>query len=187
MNIRLCLRSAVVTAFLLLALPTQAAIIVTAIESDGNVIFSTDGGTLDLTGLRFDINDTIVAGIAPTGGSVVFGGAVDRYTGVTFTSFGPGTGSIETADSDPLAGFGFGREQLAVPTGFLSGDTINATSITFTGETFASLGITAGNYTVASWAGDSITLNATAVPVPAAVWLFGSALGMLGWMRRKRA
>jgi len=25
----------------------------------------------------------------------------------------------------------------------------------------------------------------TAVPVPAAVWLFGSALGMLGWMRRR--
>jgi hypothetical protein len=25
----------------------------------------------------------------------------------------------------------------------------------------------------------------TAVPVPAAVWLFGSALGVMGWMRRK--
>jgi hypothetical protein len=31
-----------------------------------------------------------------------------------------------------------------------------------------------------------IVVTNTAVPVPAAVWLFGSALGMLGWMRRKK-
>jgi len=30
-------------------------------------------------------------------------------------------------------------------------------------------------------------LTAGVVPVPAAVWLFGSALGLLGWMRRKTA
>ncbi len=30
-------------------------------------------------------------------------------------------------------------------------------------------------------------VNLAAVPVPAAVWLFGSALGMLGWARRKAA
>jgi hypothetical protein len=36
--------------------------------------------------------------------------------------------------------------------------------------------------TLATW-----TLSATPVPVPAAVWLFGSALGLLGWMRCKKA
>jgi hypothetical protein len=29
-------------------------------------------------------------------------------------------------------------------------------------------------------------LEVTAVPIPAAVWLFGSALAGLGWMRRKQ-
>jgi hypothetical protein len=29
--------------------------------------------------------------------------------------------------------------------------------------------------------------NISAIPVPAAVWLFGSALGLLGWLRRKPA
>jgi len=32
---------------------------------------------------------------------------------------------------------------------------------------------------------DNLTINA--VPVPAAVWLFGSALAAFGWMRRKKA
>ncbi|TDJ44567.1 MAG: VPLPA-CTERM sorting domain-containing protein [Gammaproteobacteria bacterium] len=27
----------------------------------------------------------------------------------------------------------------------------------------------------------------TAVPVPAAIWLFASALGLLGWTRRRRS
>jgi hypothetical protein len=31
-----------------------------------------------------------------------------------------------------------------------------------------------------------IAFSTTAVPIPAAVWLFGSALGGLGWMRRRK-
>jgi hypothetical protein len=28
-------------------------------------------------------------------------------------------------------------------------------------------------------------VNANVVPIPAAVWLFGSGLGLLGWFRRR--
>ncbi|MGI9309855.1 MAG: VPLPA-CTERM sorting domain-containing protein [Gammaproteobacteria bacterium] len=34
---------------------------------------------------------------------------------------------------------------------------------------------------------DNVRILTAAVPVPAAVWLFGSALGILGWTRRRKA
>ncbi len=33
---------------------------------------------------------------------------------------------------------------------------------------------------------DAVAIEVNVVPVPAAVWLFGSALGLLGWARRRR-
>jgi hypothetical protein len=34
---------------------------------------------------------------------------------------------------------------------------------------------------------DAVGAIQTVIPVPAAVWLFGSALGLLGWVRRRQA
>jgi hypothetical protein len=41
--------------------------------------------------------------------------------------------------------------------------------------------------TTSAGAGLAYDITFTAVPIPAAAWLFGSALGLLGWMRRKAA
>jgi hypothetical protein len=44
---------------------------------------------------------------------------------------------------------------------------------------------TASNYDDSGVFYDNIALSASVVPIPAAVWLFGSGLGLLGWMRRR--
>jgi hypothetical protein len=44
------------------------------------------------------------------------------------------------------------------------------------------------DFTVTSSSGFNYALpHPAAIPIPAAVWLFGSALGLLGWIRRKAA
>jgi len=45
----------------------------------------------------------------------------------------------------------------------------------------------AGDPTDSAWIQKKLTLTAAAVPVPAAVWLFGSALGAMGWLRRRKS
>jgi hypothetical protein len=87
-------------------------------------------------------------------------------------------------DTDPdgwmlITGFlagGGGTSLLGVPVG--TGDWLNLISVTFYAE---GNGFGFGSATVEL---DNIVVSA--VPIPAAVWLFGSALAGLGWMRRKQ-
>lgn len=37
------------------------------------------------------------------------------------------------------------------------------------------------------WGVENVRMDVQVIPVPAAVWLFGSALGLLGWLRRRPA
>jgi hypothetical protein len=182
MKIQLFRCVGVLAALLMVSGVSQAAIIVTAVETGGNVVFSTPGGTLNTSGLTSFGLETDAALVNPAAGKLVLGGPSGFYTiysGVT----GPadfGSGALATPDS--ASG---GRIFLGPGVVGFTGSSIGTSMMTFNSATFLSLGITPDTYTW-TWGGDSITLNAV-VPVPAAVWLFGSALLGLGAVRRKKA
>jgi len=177
----------------------QAAVIVTAIEEGGNVVFATDGGTLDLTELTFVSSTTCGGGflnayqeiwaVGPYGGCDIYNGISDPGP---FGTGEPLMGFLADADSDSGDYLAVQTQHpsspvsahLRVPEGFVSGSNISASSSTFLGESFSSLQLIPGTY-LYTWPGDSLTFEI--VPIPAAVWLFGSALGLLGWMRRGRS
>ena len=101
--------------------------------------------------------------------------------------------SSNTFDVSSFDGWVLSENAFFEVTGFLEGGgTVSATlasvsgitqtyNLNWTGLTLLSIGNTNGTPTVV----DSIT--ASQVPVPAALWLFGSALAGLGWMKRKQA
>ena len=148
-------------------LPARAIVIVNATEIGGNVVFA-GGGTLNIddlvTASPVGSNAAIVPssqiallGANPTDTSV----PVNFYEGgvVSPGPFGPGGATIGDLGSGDR--FGVYQTSLVVPAGYSSGDLLNG-SITFTGATFASLGITPGTY-IWSWSeeetADSFILN----------------------------
>jgi hypothetical protein len=75
-----------------------------------------------------------------------------------------------------------------VPDGYTSGTVLNSMA-TFDGVTIASLGLTPGTY-VWTWgtaADQSFTLEIGQTPLPAALPLFATGLGLLGWRRKRKA
>ena len=196
---RLAVTTLVIFASAGTAVTAQAAYIATATETGGDVVFE-GSGSLDLTAgsLSSSIGNQ-VGGVVPNSlfqiGDITgvqtqfylnptnFSGPSTIGPGTTFTRSSGGTGD--------LTGVSFGGSpNISVPNGYTFGDALSG-SMTIAGHTFSSLGLSPGVYEWTWGSGataDSFKLNVGAVPIPAAVWLFGSGLlGLIGVARRKKA
>jgi hypothetical protein len=188
----------------------QGSVVVNAVETGGNVVF-TGSGTIDQSGWTLVPNSgDDFALINP--GSILLVGETPAVVSARFlnptgfvgpSNFGSGgqefadSGSGGNADGSPngdIFGLFFNSVLLVVPGGYTKNDPLSGTS-TYNSTTLALLGMNTGSYTWTWDTGtganpttDSLTLNVGAVPVPAAVWLFGTALiGLVGFSKRKKA
>ena len=115
-------------------------------------------------------------------GNYLFGA---NFANESTTSWGPGTAVSLTIGGDDIA---VGPQQtIAILDGMSTvswvGTTLVLSNKTCTGPcTSMPSGAGNGGYSYTFTAGPQVV-----VPVPAAVWLFGSALGVMGLMRRKAA
>lgn len=169
-----------------------SAIIVTATETGGDVVFS-GGGSADLTGLSYSTTTNVTSGAIPDGPVFYMnaGSNVDVFTGLS----GPsdfGTNNILAASSSSGDVFGLSSStSILLPDNYVSGAILSA-AMTFNGQTFASMGLTPGTY-VWSWGAggagnDSLTLQIgdADVPEPAMIALMGLGLAGIGYQRCKQ-
>jgi hypothetical protein len=167
-------RLAVLMAFTFAGFATsaQGEVIINAVEMDGDVVFTTEDGSLNSKawdiqgddqprGGRLDPGDRILLGL---GSPQVI---VDEYFDpLSFTgpeNFGTGTFAFfADAGTGDVFGLDFGPAKiLLVPDEYVSGDPLDGSS-TYVGETFASIGMKEGSYTWTWGFGDtldSLTLN----------------------------
>jgi hypothetical protein len=162
---------------------TQGNILVVTTGTDSSVLSSSEGGLVNAT---TGVGPKMGADINTLNGSCP--GSCTNYTTGGVTVSGSSTGVFGTTNSTYDASsnlYAEGVDQLFAinSSSTLYGLTGNGASAT-AGEAF---GYKLGNVSFSS--GDVLTFtgNSAAVPIPAAVWLFGSGLlGLLGIGRRNR-
>lgn len=176
--------------------PADAAVIVIVIvsfEKVGLDVIATLSGTINFRGAA---NSAHIAtgpsyGINPAGGSF---GALDADTNTRWTYANApaapfGTGGYTAATTYVGDAFVVEDNRLWTDQGFVSGGILSGT-MTFAGASFASLGLTPGANSTATYPNDTVTFVVADVPVPAALPMLGlglGALGLIGARRRRRA
>lgn len=165
---------------------SQAAVIINAVETGGNVVI-TSSGTINLAGLQHFSNGSTSGGlVSPSTGYLITGytNALIRlyrfHTGPT--SFGPGGVTHDTTSIGETFGLSNSAEWLYLAQSVVDTGVVNSSSI-YNGQTLASMGITEGTY-VWTWSADSITFNA--IPEPGACGLLLAGAGIAGFMARRR-
>lgn len=191
---------ALVCALICTIAPLRAGLLINMVESGSDVVATLSGSIDDLTGttLVATQSDTITSFIRPESGVVGFGpggtASFNIYGGFSLVPSSYGTSSSLSASSLTGSSRFYVRNNplspMFLPAEYVLGTPMAATA-TYSGQSFASLGITEGTY-VWSWAGDSVTLNIGGGPEPvpepgtwaAAALLVGGA-AFVRWRRRK--
>jgi hypothetical protein len=171
----------------------SAAMVYSFVEQGGDVV-GTLSGDLDLTGLNDITGSSGAALIRPSTGYLLSYSSFSTSKAFLVSgpdSFGSGGPTFASATTGTrvliLPTVYFGSDIFHVESAYVSGAPMTG-SIVFANQTYASLGITPGDYTWTFENGDTFTLSfATAVPAPGALPLMAGALAMLGLARRRRS
>lgn len=179
---------------------SNGAVTVTAIEAGGNVVFS-GSGTLNLSSLHNLNSAEIYSGINPYELEVPFLalgapiGNVDEYEwdgilGISVPSpFGTGGWTHPSSGSGDSFGTAAhewepGEAVIWVPHGYVSGSWLSG-SMTFTGQTFASLELIPGIYTWSWGNGESADSMTLIIPEPSSILLLSFG-GLCVLLHRRR-
>ena len=171
-------------------------LVINITQSGADVLFVASG-ELNMSEASYFATSGSGSGVVnPSGANIRMGvGSRDRYlVPLGPTTFGSGTGTladINTGDVVGLFGASSGTmSEIYVPSGYVSGTSLSATS-TYQSSSFASLGLTEGQYIYSWGAGansDSLTVNigSAAIPEPSSLLLFGFGVMALNSSRRRK-
>lgn len=166
-----------------LSFRTARAGYIVTLQRVGPDVVATGAGALDPSGLSFLGNPFDGSEIWPSSGILITGpmspsGPADAYFGIKGpTSFGSGSLTFPSSGSGDLVGIwaAIGQRQLILPNGYVAGTALSD-SATYSGQTFASLGVTVG---IHEWTwGTGMNQNFTLQVGPAGVPDSGSTFGL---------